>query len=97
MDGLIPVVIQDDKSRDVLMVGYMNADAYTKTMKEKIVCFWSRSKRRLWMKGEKSGNKLLVKKTFIDCDNDCLLIMAKVIGKGACHTGNYSCFFTQMI
>lgn len=97
INGLLPAVIQDEKSSEALMLGYMNKDAYEKTIKKGFVYFWSRSRKRLWMKGEQSGNKLRVKKLFIDCDGDCLLILVEVLGKGACHTGNYSCFFNKII
>lgn len=89
--NLIPVIIQDFLSLQVLMLGYMNHEAFKKTVKEKIVTFFSRSKKRLWKKGETSGNFLLVKEFFWDCDSDTLLI--KVIPKGpTCHIGQISCF-----
>ena len=93
-DGLVPVVIQDDKTLEVLMLGYMNQDAYDKTVKENIVTFFSRSKNRLWTKGETSNNFLHVKSINIDCDNDTLLIKASPDGP-TCHTGNRSCFNTE--
>lgn len=93
-DGLVPVVIQDDQTLEVLMLGYMNQEAYEKTAQEKIVTFYSRSKQRLWTKGETSGNFFNVKSIDIDCDNDTLLIKVKPIGP-ACHTGARSCFNTE--
>ncbi|MFA6276139.1 MAG: bifunctional phosphoribosyl-AMP cyclohydrolase/phosphoribosyl-ATP diphosphatase HisIE [Pedobacter sp.] len=93
-DGLVPVVIQDDQTLEVLMLGYMNAEAFEKTQKEGKVTFYSRSKNRLWTKGEESGNFLFVKSIHIDCDNDTVLIKANPIGP-TCHTGNRSCFKTD--
>jgi phosphoribosyl-ATP pyrophosphohydrolase/phosphoribosyl-AMP cyclohydrolase len=92
-DGLVPVVIQDDQTLEVLMLGYMNREAYDKTVKENIVTFFSRSKNRLWTKGETSNNYLHVKTMHIDCDNDTLLIKVKADGP-TCHTGERSCFKT---
>ncbi len=90
-NGLVPVVIQDSDTLQVLMLGYMNEQAFTKTKEEGIVTFYSRSKNRLWTKGESSGNLLLVKEIFVDCDNDTLLIKAKPNGP-ICHTGSTTCF-----
>jgi len=92
-DGLIPAVIQEEQTGDVLMLGYMNDTAVRKTLKERIVYFWSRSRKKLWMKGEESGNKLKVRKIFQDCDRDSILIKVELVGKNACHTGNKSCFY----
>ncbi|MDB5109001.1 MAG: bifunctional phosphoribosyl-AMP cyclohydrolase/phosphoribosyl-ATP diphosphatase [Mucilaginibacter sp.] len=92
-DGLVPVIIQDEQTLEVLMLGYMNQEAYNKTVQEKIVTFFSRSKNRLWTKGETSNNFLHVKDVRIDCDNDTLLIKVKADGP-TCHTGNRSCFNT---
>lgn len=90
-DGLVPVIIQDDRTLQVLMLGYMNEEAFKKTKNEGIVTFFSRSKKRLWTKGEESGNFLTVKDIQIDCDQDTILI--KVIPKNTvCHTGSFSCF-----
>lgn len=89
--GLVPVIIQDDRTLQVLMLGYMNEEAFEKTEIEGIVTFFSRSKNRLWTKGEESGNFLTVKSIDIDCDQDTILI--KVIPKNiVCHTGSFSCF-----
>jgi phosphoribosyl-ATP pyrophosphohydrolase/phosphoribosyl-AMP cyclohydrolase len=90
-NGLIPVVIQDNNTLQVLMIGYMNEEAYKKTCEEKKVTFFSRSKNRLWTKGETSGNFLYVIEILTDCDNDALLIKAKPAG-AVCHTGSTSCF-----
>ena len=90
-DGLIPVIIQDYETNVVLMLGYMNEEAFLKTQLEKRVTFFSRSKNRLWTKGEESGNYLLLKDMQVDCDNDTLLI--KVIPQGpTCHTGADTCW-----
>lgn len=90
-DGLVPVIIQDDRTLQVLMLGYMNAEALEKTSQEKTVTFFSRSKNRLWTKGEESGNFLAVKSIVADCDNDTILIRA-VPKNTVCHTGSFSCF-----
>src|SRR5688572_13388735 len=90
-DGLIPCVIQDAKTLRVLMVGFMNEEAYQKTLQENRVTFFSRTKQRLWTKGETSGNFLEVVETKIDCDNDTLLIKANPTGP-VCHTGADTCF-----
>src|ERR1700679_4072744 len=92
-DGLVPVIIQDDQTLEVLMLGYMNEEAYNKTSGEKVVTFYSRSKQRLWTKGETSNNYLHVKNIHLDCDNDTLLIKVRPDGP-TCHTGSRSCFKT---
>jgi len=89
--GLIPVIVQDYDTLQVLMLGYMNEEALIKTNEDRVVTFFSRSKNRLWTKGETSGNTLVVKDIFIDCDNDTLLIKAQPNGP-TCHKGNTSCF-----
>ena len=92
--GLIPAIVQDAQTLEVLMLGYMNKEAFEKTQNEKKVTFFSRTKNRLWTKGEESGHFLLVKEIVVDCDNDTLLIKAKPIGP-TCHTGSRSCFKTS--
>ncbi|MFM2203162.1 MAG: hypothetical protein RLZZ605_126 [Bacteroidota bacterium] len=89
--GLIPVIIQDSNTLQVLMLGYMNAEAFKKTEEEKKVTFFSRSKNRLWTKGESSGHYLMVNSIKLDCDQDTLLIKATAMGP-TCHTGKNSCF-----
>ena len=89
--GLVPAVIQDNTTLQVLMVGFMNEEALEKTKKEGKVTFFSRSKNRLWTKGETSGNFLIVKEITTDCDNDTLLVMVDAAGP-VCHTGSRSCF-----
>ena len=91
--GLVPVIIQDEQTLEVLMLGYMNQEAYDKTVRENIVTFFSRTKNRLWTKGETSNNFLHVKSIAQDCDNDTLLIKVKADGP-TCHTGSRSCFNT---
>ena len=93
-NGLIPVVIQDSQSQQVLMLGYMNEEAYEKTKSEQRVTFFSRSKNRLWTKGETSGNFLQVISIYEDCDEDTLLIMVKPNGP-TCHNGTTSCFANE--
>lgn len=90
-DGLVPVIIQNNNTLQVLMLGYMNKEAFQKTKAENKVTFFSRSKNRLWTKGEESGNFLTVKDIKIDCDNDTILIKAEPKGP-TCHTGSTSCF-----
>lgn len=90
-NGLVPVIIQNNNTLQVLMLGYMNLEAFNKTKAENKVTFFSRSKNRLWTKGEASGNFLIVKDIQIDCDNDTILIKAEPKGP-TCHTGSTSCF-----
>lgn len=90
----VPVIIQDYKTLEVLMLGYMNAEALEKTQAEGKVTFFSRSKNRLWTKGETSNNFLYVKELFVDCDNDTILIKVDAVGP-TCHTGSRSCFKTE--
>lgn len=91
LNGLVPCVVQDAVTLRVLMLGFMNEEAYNKTLKEKRVTFFSRSKQRLWTKGETSGNFLELVDILVDCDNDTLLVKAKPLGP-ACHTGADTCF-----
>jgi phosphoribosyl-ATP pyrophosphohydrolase/phosphoribosyl-AMP cyclohydrolase len=95
-NGLVPVIVQDYLTNKVLMLAYMNEEALEKTQKEKIVTFYSRSKSRLWTKGETSGNYLHVKEILSDCDKDTLLIKVKPAGP-ACHTGSDTCFSEENI
>lgn len=94
-DGLIPAIIQDEKSNEVLMMAYMNGESLKRTMETGLTHFWSRSRKKLWQKGETSGNTQTIKSISLDCDGDTLLV--KVIQKGgACHTGNRTCFFREL-
>lgn len=94
LGGVMPAVVQDAETKVVLMLGFMNKEALRKTIKSKKVTFWSRTKKRLWEKGEISGNTLKLISISADCDNDTLLILAKPQGS-TCHTGAYSCFRTE--
>jgi len=91
-NGLIPVIIQDALTHEVLMLGYMNRESWQKTLETKKVSFWSRSRKKLWVKGETSGHTQEVKEIYLDCDGDTLLIKVNQIGGAACHTGFRSCF-----
>ncbi len=93
--GLLPAVVQDWRDGTVLMVGFMNREALEKTLQTRSVHFWSRSKQRLWEKGETSGNRLAVKNLFVDCDRDTVLVKAQPTGP-TCHTGERACFFTGL-
>ena len=91
LNGLLPAIIQDYKTLDVLMLGYMNAESIKRTKETGYVTFYSRSQQKLWMKGETSGNKLILKNIFIDCDNDTILVFADPMGP-TCHKGPVTCF-----
>jgi phosphoribosyl-AMP cyclohydrolase len=95
-DGLVPAIVQDWKTGDVLMLGYMNEESFNLTLETGKVHYWSRSRNKLWLKGEQSGNFQIVKDVFVDCDNDTLLIKAEQIGNAACHEGYKSCFFRRI-
>lgn len=94
--NLLPVIIQDEKSAKVLMLGYMDSEAYKLTCKEKIVYYFSRSKNRIWKKGESSGHIQKVKSIYLDCDLDTILVKVEQIGDAACHKGFTSCFYTEV-
>ena len=97
LDGLIPAVVQDATSGEVLMVGFMNEQAWALTREKGYVTFFSRSRNTLWTKGETSGNRLKVEQIFVDCDEDTVLIKAAREGDGnVCHTGVRSCFYTEV-
>ncbi|MCL2348739.1 MAG: phosphoribosyl-AMP cyclohydrolase [Planctomycetaceae bacterium] len=95
-DGLLPVIAQDASTGEVLMMAYMNEEAYNETRKTGRAVYFSRSRNKLWRKGEESGNVQIVKSIFIDCDKDTLLIKVDQIGGAACHEGYKSCFFRQI-
>lgn len=94
--SLLPVIAQDFESGDVLMLAYMNREAYDETLNTGRVCYYSRSRQKLWRKGEESGNIQEVKELFFDCDADTLLVKVNQIGGAACHEGYRSCFFRQI-
>ena len=97
LDGRVPAVIQDDDSGEVLMVGFMNEDALTRTRETGFATFFSRTRQKLWMKGETSGNTLAVIRILVDCDDDTVLVKVKRLGDGnVCHTGERTCFYREL-
>ncbi len=94
-DGLIPAIAQDYKTGEVLMVAYMNKEAVRRTVRTKVCNYYSRSRKKMWVKGETSGHIQKVKALFVDCDADCLLVKIEQKG-GACHTGYKSCFYREV-
>jgi phosphoribosyl-AMP cyclohydrolase len=97
LDGLVPAVVQDDASGEVLMVGFMNQEAWDITRRIGYVTFYSRTRNTLWTKGETSGNRLAVTKILVDCDDDTVLVKAVREGDGhVCHTGQRTCFFKEV-
>src|SRR5690242_10013032 len=95
-DGLITAVIQDHASGRVLMVGFMNEEAFRKTVETGFATFYSRSRRKLWLKGETSGHRLVVKEISTDCDRDAVLVRVEALGPGVCHNGYESCFYRRL-
>jgi len=95
LGGLIPAVIQDAASGRVLMVGFMNEQAFRRTVESGFATFYSRSRNKLWLKGETSGHRLIVKEISTDCDRDALLVKVEALGPGVCHEGYESCFFRR--
>jgi len=93
--GLVPAIAQDEDTGEVLMLGYMSEEALRRTLTSGEVWFYSRSRRELWHKGETSGNRILVRSVWVDCDGDTILVKAKPTGP-VCHTGNDTCFFQQL-
>jgi phosphoribosyl-AMP cyclohydrolase len=91
-DGLVAAVVQDDRTNQVLMVGYMNRESLKITLERKLACFWSRSRQELWLKGETSGNTLAVNEVRVDCDQDAILVRCTPAGP-TCHTNETSCFY----
>lgn len=96
LDGLIPAVIQDHATGRVLMVGFMNQEAFRHTVETGNATFFSRSRNKLWLKGESSGHRLVVKDISTDCDQDCVLVKVEALGPGVCHEGYQSCFFRSL-
>jgi len=95
-DGLVTAVVQDAATGRVLMVGYMNQESFQKTVETGFVTFYSRSRKKLWMKGESSGHRLVVKEISTDCDLDAVLVKVEAQGPGVCHEGYQSCFFRRL-
>jgi phosphoribosyl-AMP cyclohydrolase len=95
-DGLLPAIAQDAATGEVLMLAYMNADSYAETLATGRAVYYSRSRRQLWRKGEESGNVQQVRKIFVDCDRDTILLVVDQVGGAACHEGYKSCFFRQV-
>jgi len=93
-NGLVPAIIQEEGTGQVLMMAWMNQESLRKTLETGRTWFWSRSRQEYWCKGETSGDRQFVRGGWYDCDGDTLLFVVEQEGKGACHTGNYSCFFT---
>jgi phosphoribosyl-AMP cyclohydrolase len=96
LNGLVPAVIQDHSTREVLMVGFMNEEAFRRTLESGFATFYSRTRNKIWMKGETSGHRLAVKDILVDCDNDSLVLLAEEAGPGVCHEGYRSCFFRRL-
>src|SRR5688572_12123570 len=95
-DGLVPAIAQDAQSGDVLMLAYMNAESYAETLATGRAVYYSRSRQKLWRKGEESGNVQMVRGVFVDCDADTILLRVEQVGGAACHEGYKSCFFRQV-
>jgi phosphoribosyl-AMP cyclohydrolase len=95
-DGLIPAIIQDHATGRVLMLGFMNEEAFRKTVETGFATFYSRSRKKLWLKGETSGHRLVVKEISTDCDQDALLLRVEALGPGVCHNGYQSCFYRRL-
>jgi phosphoribosyl-AMP cyclohydrolase len=95
-NGLVPVIVQDYKSKDVLMLAYMNKEAWEATLRTEKAHYYSRSRKKLWQKGEESGNIQQVKEIRIDCDRDTILLLVEQIGGAACHKGYKSCFYRRL-
>src|ERR1051325_2944278 len=96
LDGLVAAVIQDATTGRVLMVGFMNDEAFRKTVETGFATFYSRSRNKLWLKGETSGHRLVVKEISTDCDQDTVLVKVEALGPGVCHEGYQSCFFRKL-
>ena len=95
-DGLVPAIVQDAETKEVLMMAYVNSESWEATLKTGKATYWSRSRKSLWVKGESSGNVQVVKNIFIDCDNDTILLQVEQLGGAACHTGHKSCFYRKL-
>ncbi len=96
-DGLIPAIVQDYSSGDVLMLAYINRLAWQKTLETGKAHYWSRSRNTLWLKGESSGNVQIIRDIFVDCDDDTVVYKVEQLGEAACHTGHRSCFYRRVV
>jgi len=94
--GLVPAVVQEDETGEVLVLGFMNADALETTYRKGLVTFWSRSRQELWTKGDTSGNRLRLVRILYNCEENTLLVKARLEGEAVCHTGNRTCFFREL-
>ena len=94
--GLVPAVVQEEDTNEVLMIGFMNAESLRRTYEKGLVTFWSRSRQELWTKGETSGNRLRLVRIHYNCEDNTLLVKARLEGDAVCHTGNRSCFFREL-
>lgn len=95
-DGLVPAIVQDAETKDVLMLAYMNKASWEATVQTGKATFWSRSRQKLWLKGESSGHVQMIKNIYIDCDEDTILLQVEQLGGSACHTGHRSCFYRKL-
>ena len=95
-DGLVPAIVQDAETKEVLMLAYMNRQSWEATLQTGKATYWSRSRQALWLKGETSGHFQLIKDVFIDCDDDTILLQVTQLGEAACHTGYKSCFYRKL-
>ena len=96
-DGLVPAIVQDAETKEVLMMAYMNRESWKATLQTGKATYWSRSRQKLWLKGESSGHFQIIKAIFIDCDDDTILLQVEQLGGAACHTGHKSCFYRKLI
>lgn len=96
-DGLLPAIVQDSASGDILMLAYINKLSWEKTLETGKAHYWSRSRNKLWLKGESSGNVQMIHDIFVDCDDDTVVFKVEQIGDAACHTGHRSCFYRRVV
>jgi phosphoribosyl-AMP cyclohydrolase len=95
-EGLVPAIVQDAETKEVLMMAYMNRESWGATLQTGKATYWSRSRQKLWLKGESSGHFQIIKAVFIDCDDDTILLQVEQLGGAACHTGHKSCFYRKL-
>lgn len=95
-DGLLPAIVQDHQTKEILMLAYINKEAWEKTLETGKAHYWSRSRNKLWLKGETSGHVQLIKQILVDCDDDTVVYRVEQLGGAACHTGHRSCFFRKL-